>query len=98
MTSQARHPHDEFADAVKAFVAFTNQTAGTTRVYVAHGAVAHLLASTASPNSGYPCCIRCSRQPTWGSCWYGTGSQTEIEKANALPLCSTRGHPQATGR
>lgn len=65
---------------------------GETRAYLSTGIVAHLLPVYSSPNQGYAPCVRCARQPRWGSCWYGTGSMAEQEKAAALPLCSTRGH------
>jgi hypothetical protein len=65
---------------------------GETRVYLPTGVVAHILPVYSSPNEGYPTCIRCSRQPRWGTCWYGTGSMAEREKAAALPLCSTARH------
>lgn len=99
-----RHPHDDFADAIKAVskareavrTATTKVREGgwhLTRVYLPHGVVAHQLsfASSDSPNRG-GCCVRCGRTPQRGSYWLGTGSMTEQEKAAALPLCFTRGH------
>jgi hypothetical protein len=56
-----------------------------TRVYVGRGKKAHL-----RPNdSGRYFVARCGVAPAWydPNGWYGTGSQEEIDKAKAMPLC-----------
>jgi hypothetical protein len=62
------------------------ETPGETRVYVFHGAVAHLLAAHKPPNGNATAV--CGRSPVWFSAWLGTGSQAEYEKAAGLPTCA----------
>lgn len=56
----------------------------TTRVYKERGWVAHLLPELSSPNSWET--ALCGVEPGWNM-WYGTGSQTEIDKVTILPTC-----------
>jgi len=58
-----------------------------TRVYLRKSKVAHQLGFLASPNDGYPACVRCGRAPVWPEGWFGTGSMTEQETAASMRLC-----------
>ncbi|MFD8117043.1 hypothetical protein [Streptomyces microflavus] len=55
------------------------------RVYMVDGSVAHELQWGCSPNNSAAPAL-CGRQP-WPGDWYGTGSQTEYDRAAELPLC-----------
>lgn len=55
------------------------------RVYLHSGRVTHLLSIMYSPSGGQS--AACGVSPEWMFSWYGTGSQTEREKATVLPLC-----------
>lgn len=50
-----------------------------TRVYTRHGRVAHVIWADQR--------AVCHITPTWPDTWFGTGSQTEYEKAARLPVC-----------
>jgi hypothetical protein len=56
-------------------------------VYLRQGKVAHVLVfGSYKPGVSYPS-AQCGRSPNLFDSWYGTGSQTEIDKARRMPLC-----------
>ncbi len=66
------------------------------RVYLPWGAVTHLLSPYDSPNSAFP--ALCGRRPRLFTDWLGTGSQSEYETAERLPLCQRCGQVAGPGQ
>ena len=63
----------------------TALAASCTRVYMLHGAIAHLVPPDASL-SGMPR-AECGARPYQMRRWLGTGNRAEQVKAASLPLC-----------
>lgn len=59
------------------------------RVYLYTSRVHHLVHQGHSPSSGYP--ALCGRSPDLFCYWWGTGTQSEYERAEELPLCKPCG-------
>ena len=55
-----------------------------TRVCTRTGKVAHLLSPVQTIRNGS---VLCHVLPEWFTEWHGTGSQSETDRAAALPLC-----------
>lgn len=52
-------------------------------VYLPHGGVTHVLAHSTQDRGT----ALCGRWPGPFRCWFGTGSQTEHDRARRMPLC-----------
>lgn len=58
--------------------------------YTPAGRVKHAVRQAGGSASGVAAVARCGYGPPGGSAdWYGTGSQSEYERVEALPRCST---------